>query len=197
MKCIKKTVGRVVLLLIVGGVGIFMWNTMFNQSSTTNITATLIGNRIEEARDLITERYYYTNTGLFENQREFYGWKVPFTRKSFLVSYDGLVHAGIDLSEMKVEVKHKTITVTLPPAKIIAHEIDEHSLKVFDEDSSIFNPIQITDYQQFMLDQQEAIEQKASERNFLAEADKTARKAIEDLLLFDKTIAEEYQIVFK
>ena len=37
--------------------------------------------------------YYYTNMGRFENQVDFYGWKVPFTTKSFIVSYDGVIKA--------------------------------------------------------------------------------------------------------
>ena len=92
------------------------------------------------------------------------GWKVPFTTKSFIVSYDGKVKAGIDMNKVDIVIKGKTIHITVPQASILSHEIDEKSIEVFDETKNIFNQISITDYHQFTIDQKEKIENNLKEK---------------------------------
>ena len=158
-----------------------------------NITSTLIFNKLVSAKELTTLKYHYTNMGQFENQNTFYGYKIPFTSKKFIVSYDGLINAGVDLEKMKVELHDKSIEIKIPPAKILSHEIYEDSLKVFDERESIFNRIDIEDYNNFSKDQKKEVEKKAIKRGLLKEADEESKKAIEELLLGD-TILSEYKI---
>ena len=157
------------------------------------ITSTLIFNKLINVRELTTLKYYYTNMGQFENQNTFYGYKVPFTSKKFIVSYDGVIHAGVDLEKMDVKLKGKSIEIKIPAAKILSHEIYEDSLKVFDERESIFNRIDIEDYNNFSKDQKKEVEAKAIKRGLLKEADQEAKKAIEETLLGD-TILSDYKI---
>ena len=83
------------------------------------VTSDLLGEQLRSAQELVTVAYYYTNMGRFENQVHFYGWKVPFTTKSFIISYDGVIKAGVDLTAVSVQVDEaaKTVAVTLPVAK--------------------------------------------------------------------------------
>ena len=133
-------------------------------------------------QELVSVEYHYTNMGKFENQVDFYGWKVPFTTKSFLVSYDGEIKAGVDLSGAVVEVDGETVKVTLPAAEILSHEIPEDSIEVFDESHNIFNPIKIKDYTGFTQSEKLAVEQRAEENGLLSAADEKARAAVESLL---------------
>ena len=79
----------------------------------------------------------------FESSNDFYGVKIPFTTKSFILTYDGTVKAGVDLDGAEVSVSGTTVTITLPEAEILSHEIDEDSMEVFDEKTSIFNPFTV------------------------------------------------------
>lgn len=126
----RKVRRFVIFLLLVGGGFAALY---FGQKATEPvITSDLVGNQLLSAQELTTTKYMYTNAGAFENQNDFYGWKVPFTRKEFIVSYDGRIHAGVNLEEVDVIVSETTIQVTLPEVKILSHEIDTESLKVFD-----------------------------------------------------------------
>ena len=120
----------------------------------------------------------------FENQVHFYGWKVPFTTKSFIISYDGVIKAGVDLTAVSVQVDEaaKTVAVTLPESRILSHEIPEDSLEVFDENDNIFNPITIEDYAGFTKDQKEAMELRAAENGLLTSAEEKARTTVESFL---------------
>lgn len=192
----KKFNKKIILLFLVV-IGLF--STFFaGKKSMKNemepeITSTLIFNKLINVRELTSLKYYYTNMGQFENQNTFYGYKVPFTSKKFIVSYDGVIHAGVDLEKMEVKLKDKSIEIKIPASKILSHEIYEDSLKVFDERESIFNRIDIEDYNNFSKDQKKEVEDKAIKRGLLKEADQEAKKAIEETLIGD-TILKEYKI---
>lgn len=148
------------------------------------ITGDLLGERLGEVQELVSVEYYYTNMGRFENQLDFYGWKVPFTTKSFIISYDGVIKAGVDLSQAQVTVSEtmRTVTVTLPASAVISHEIPEGSIQVFDESRNLFNPITIDDYVGFTRDQKTLMEQRAIDNGLLTAASEKARAAVKSLL---------------
>ena len=156
------------------------------QEETPVITSDLLGERLRSAQELATVAYYYTNMGRFENHVDFYGWKVPLTTKSFIVSYDGVIKAGVDLGGVEVEVDEtgKTVTVTLPDSGILSHEIPEDSIEVFDESDNVLNRISITDYTSFTGDQKEAMEQRAKDNGLLTSAEEKAREAVDTLLRY-------------
>lgn len=182
-------------LLVVGGGFAALY---FGQKATEPvITSDLVGNQLLSAQELTTTKYMYTNAGAFENQNDFYGWKVPFTRKEFIVSYDGRIHAGVNLEEVDVIVSETTIQVTLPEVKILSHEIDTESLKVFDESSSIFNPLRIEDYKNFAMSQEKVVESEAIEKGLLVEATDHAQEAVRAVLEMNPDIAEQYTIEFE
>ena len=146
--------------------------------------ADLLGQQLRTAQELVSVSYYYTNMARYENQLDFYGWKVPFTTKTFIVSYDGIIKAGVDLSKAAVEVDEagRRITVTLPDSRILSHEIPEDSIEVFDESDNVFNRISITDYTSFTGDQKKIVEQRAADNGLLTGADEKAAEAVDALL---------------
>ena len=193
MKKFKRIIILVLLLAVALLATFFAGKKVMKAEMEPDITATLIFNKLVSSKELTTLKYHYTNMGQFENQNTFYGYKIPFTSKKFIVSYDGLINAGVDLEKMKVELHDKSIEIKIPPAKILSHEIYEDSLKVFDERESIFNRINIEDYNNFSKDQKKEVENNAIKRGLLKEADEESKKAIEEIILGD-TILSEYKI---
>jgi hypothetical protein len=174
-----------VLALIAGAAfSAFLYGLRQGQEPEPVVTGDLLGEQLRSIQELGTVAYYYTNMGRFENHLDFYGWKVPFTTKSFIVSYDGVIKAGVDLSEVAVQIdeESKTVTVTLPAGKILSHEIPEDSIQVFDESSNIFNSITIEDYTGFTAEQKSILEQRAIDNGLLAEAEEKAQAAVEAFL---------------
>ena len=180
----RRLKGRLIAAAVIAAAVIlafFLGAARGGQAREPEITADLLGQHLREVSDLVSVEYHYTNMGKFENQLDFYGWKVPFTTKSFLVSYDGVIKAGVDLSGAQVDVDEvrKAVTITLPESKILSHEIPEDSLQVFDETRNIFNPITIEDYTGFTRDQKAEVEQKAIDEGLLTDAAEKARGAVE------------------
>lgn len=172
-------------LIIGAAAGVFLYGVKRgSQEARPVVTSDLLGQQLRAVEELVSVSYHYTNMARYENQLDFYGWKVPFTTKSFIVSYDGIIKAGVDLSKVEVDMDADRITVTLPGSQIISHEIPEDSIEVFDESDNVFNRISITDYTSFTNDQKEAMEQRVLESGLLATADEKAMDAVEALLRY-------------
>ena len=99
--------------LAAGGMfGAFLYGAKrAGQQAEPVVTADLLGQQLRTAQELVSVSYYYTNMARYENQLDFYGWKVPFTTKTFIVSYDGIIKAGVDLSKAAVEVEDRKSVV--------------------------------------------------------------------------------------
>ena len=156
-----------------------------------------IEGKLTEISDLATYKYAYTNTASQESNLKIKNWNIPFTTKRFIVKYDGEIKAGVDLSKVTIHVaEDNTITITMPKATILSHEIDESSLEVLDETKNIFNRIQIEDYNSFQTEQKKICEEYALERGLLDKAYDNAKKVITEMI---QTVpdAADYRIVFK
>ena len=180
------------LLLFV--ICIFLFLGLFlKPKEKTEIDSNIIKNKLVSVQELTTVKYNYTNMGQFENSNTFYGYKIPFTSKKFIISYDGSVNIGVNLADMDVTIDSNKIKIKLDHAKILSHEIYEDSLKIFDEQNSIFNPIRLEDYNNFSKSQKKKIEDEIIEKGLLEKADEKTKKAIYDILNIDDLL-ENYSL---
>lgn len=189
---IKKAGYMAAALLIICLVCFFAGRSIGKSAGSTEMSAVVLENRLTEISEFASLTYSYTNMAEFENSKDFYGIKVPFTTKSFIITYDGTIKAGVDLDKAEVDVSGKKITVTLPAAEILSHEIDEDSLEIFDENTSIFNPLKVSDYNTFNKEQKAEMEKKATDKGLLTEAGKKAADAIDDFI--SQLSGDEYTI---
>lgn len=189
------------LLLAILFIGIIFVGGVYygSQENEPEISANLIEHQLVEAQDLVTMTYNYTNASAFENQRDFNGFPLPFTNKSFILMYDGEIDAGIDMTQVSVVVNDVTqeIVVDLPEAEIFNHEINSASVEVYDESDTIFNQIQVEDYTNFFEEQKEEVETDALERGLITEAQTKSEEAVEDIIALFPQISQEYTISFQ
>lgn len=148
-----------------------------NQNSTTVIE------RISDIWKLATIKYYYTNVVSFTESKKINNIEIPFTKKGFIIKYDGYIKAGTDISSLKVIVdEEKTIKLSIDHSFILDHTIDEKSVSVYDEKNSIFNSISINDVFSRIAGEKTNIETKLREKEFFVQADINTKKVLEGLL---------------
>ena len=191
---LNQTVKNIIIIVIIAVVFFLVGKLWPSGEEPTQMTSDLLSQQIQDFSELATVEYNYTNMGKFENQATFYGWKVPFTTKSFIISYDGKIKAGVDMTQVEVNVSKKKIKVTVPKAKILSHEIDEKSIEVFDETKNIFNQISITDYNQFAIDQKDKMEKSVKEKGLLEEAQKKVESTIKTFIKSLNKSSIDYEI---
>lgn len=194
MKKFKKFLFILICILIAFIGGMFF----MNKQTEPKITSTLIQNRIEQASDLVTTKYHYTKVGKFENSLNLNGWSIPLTNKYFILTFEGEIQLGTDLSKANVEINDSTIHVTVDKPAVISNSIDESSIEVYDETKNIFNPISVSDYKAFALEQKDKALSEAKEKGLMKTAQENTKKSIKEIVsIIPDTDEYTIEVTFK
>lgn len=149
------------------------------------ITSDTLKEQLSTIRELVTQEYIYTNADKRESTEKWlWGIDRPFSGNSLLVTYDGTIKAGVDLSQVEIlvdEEKH-TITVTLPPSKITDNNIPQESIEVVEVKNGLFNDVTFDNYNEFIAEQKAIMEKKAIDQGILTKADQEAKDAVTAVL---------------
>jgi len=131
--------------------------------------------------------YPYSNVCEFENRNTVYDIQVPLTKKSFKISYDGMITAAVDTSSISVSADDsaKIITVIIPQAEIISHEIDPESFSISDKKDNLFNPILSEDYMTICQSQNQSMEDRAVKNGLYERVYENTEKIISDFISQD------------
>ena len=194
MKNFKKILFILIFILIAFISGIFF----ANKQTEPEITSTLIQNRIEQASDLVTTKYHYTKVGKFENSLNLNGWSIPLTNKYFILTFEGEIQLGTDLSKANIEISDSTIHVTIDKPTVISNSIDESSIEVYDETKNIFNPISVSDYKAFAVEQKEKALSEAKKKGLMKTTQKNTEKSIKQIIsIIPDTDDYNIEVTFK
>ena len=161
------------------------------------ISAATLTDGVRELGLLVTDEYYFTEVVSYSSVKKLWKIELPLTESSYLVSYDGVVRAGVDLAAASVEKndEQKLIRVTLPEAAITDVDIDPESFKLYSEKTGLGNPISAEDFNNSLIELETTAREKALERGVLARADENAHALARNVIgaLCDLS---EYTLVF-
>jgi len=155
------------------------------QEAEPVITTAQIEEQLASVRELVTQKYIYTNADRGEyNKTWLWGWDMPFSDKSLLIRYDGTIKAGIDLSAVQVDVdeEKRKVTVILPGSTITDNNVPQDTVQVYETKDGLFNKVTIDDSNALISEGKKTMEAKAVERGLLTEADAEAKALIKAFL---------------
>ncbi len=164
------------------------------------ITIRELESMMESVSELVTEKYYYTSCN--EDRKEgtkVAGVTVPGTEELILVVYDGIISAGIDMSQVTYDINEekKIITVTLPEPEVFSHEIDQNSVRAYDVKNALFSKKTYQDYASKLAEfKEQKISDLMSDGKFFEAVKQDAEKAMSDILTASQR-ANDYTIIFK
>ena len=167
------------------------------------ITSETVKAQLNTLSDLVTQEYVYTNAGKWEKDAKWiFGWSRPLSNSVIVVTYDGRIIAGIDMSRIQVIVSEdrREVTVSLPASKIVSHEIPQDAIDIVEVKDGLFNKVTLDDYNEFISSQQVVMEQKAINMGLLRQADDAAREAVRALLTAMPGIGDgqdEYKLIIQ
>jgi len=167
----------------------------YDDSNTTYTTDfSIIEDGLNDMGFLITQEYYFTQIEEYTKNKEIAFWT---SKASFTYSYDGVVEAGVDFSQVKVSVdeKEKIINISIPDAEIHTVTVDEDSFKEYDSDNKFWNPIKPKDFNNAQKEFKENAKNNATNKGLLEKADTQAETIIKNFVsqLVD---VNEYSIEF-
>lgn len=152
------------------------------------ITGETIRSGMTDIGELATEEYWFTQVETFDKSKTAQLFNItfdlPLTRTKFVYSYDGVIKAGIDFTGTEVEKDElkRLITITLPKSYILSSEIDYDSFRLYDEKTSIFNPLSVKDVSDTNREMLRSAEKDAIAKGLLDRADKNAEKLVKNFL---------------
>lgn len=167
----------------------FMGARLLDKSDEPKVTATSIEERLSKCSDLTTARLDYRGIIKYEEGDIQY-----INKKSFSMIYDARIKAGIDLSQAKVSVKDKKITISIPNPEIQDITVDPDSLEFYDEKLALFNWTKKQDTQKAMDKAKADATEKADQTDLLSQATEQAETVITTLLAPFTEEDKEYSI---
>lgn len=148
--------------------------------------------------ELATQAYHYRAVDSIEKSQELWGWEVPLTSAQTIFSYEGLIRAGYNFEDIEIDIDYdrKRIVIALPEPYIINNDIISDSLLVYSEDTNIFTPISIEDFNATQAGMKAQGENDAIDTGIYESARTNAEVLIRGFLsgAFD---LDEFEIVFE
>lgn len=166
-----------VAMLVIGIVVGFAADRYLIAQSSPKVTTEDIQEQIVQVSELATEQLEYSGMVHYsEGNIKF------LTEKAFTMTYNATVKAGVDLSEADIKVEDKTITVTLPKAKMMSIEIDPNSLQFQDEERAVLNWSSHDDTSTALQIAEDNAKDKVDQDGLIAKAQESSHQLIENLL---------------
>ncbi len=161
------------------------------------ISAATLTDGVRELGLLVTDEYYFTEVVSYSSVKKLWKFELPLTESSYLVSYDGVVRAGVDLRGASVEKddEQKLIRVTLPDAAITDVDIDPESFRLYSEKTGLGNPISAEDFNNSLIELESTARARALERGLLERADDNAHTLVRNVIGALCNLSE-YTLVF-
>ncbi|MBQ9020940.1 MAG: DUF4230 domain-containing protein [Eggerthellaceae bacterium] len=183
----KLLAGILVGILIAGGLAFYFNETGKVQEGETTYTTDIIANKLSDIAELSVLEYRYKNAASLDRDSstlKFFSSNVdiPFTEKRLILTYEGIVKMGPDMSQASVDVDGNKVKVTIPHSTILSHELNEESFEYLVQDSGLFNPLKPEDDGALRKEQKGVIEKSIEENGLLDEADKKAQAQITSFL---------------
>ena len=147
---------------------------------------------------MATIEYLFTDAAEFRDSKQIKGWNIPFTEKSFILKWDGVIKAGVKLDQVSIQINEsdKKIIVALPPAEILSYSVNSDSVELLNEKDNIFNNISVSDKVGFDAKTEEAMKKRAIENGLLEKALENAKDILQRLIQADPAVNSEYVIEF-
>ncbi len=180
----KDRIKNVVIFILVSVIIAFSFNYYINlNKSEETISSTTIEERLIHLEELATIKYNYKDIVSYENRKHFQGINIPFTKKSFIITYSGYIKAGVNLDNMDIIVgDDNSIVIKLDGAEIIDNVINEESAEVYDENSGIFNKLNYQELFQVLSEEKAKTKEELINNGFLDEANNRARILLNEIL---------------
>jgi len=191
----KKFNKQLILLIIIICVTICSY-ILYKFNNDTYKDNTTVLNTITKVIELNTVKYNYSNVITVQKDKSFKNIKIPFTNKSFIIKYNGIIKGGIESQDINI-VKNtgNEISIEIDKCRILDHYIDDENIYVYDASNSIFNKLEAQEVLDELNASKKEYEQKIINEGFMEEIKNITKVSLVNML--ENIGYQEITITFK
>ena len=191
----KKFNKQLILLIIIICVTICSY-ILYKFNNDTYKDNTTVLNTITKVIELNTVKYNYSNVITVQKDKSFKNIKIPFTNKSFIIKYNGIINGGIESQDINI-VKNtgNEISIEIDKCRILDHYIDDENIYVYDASNSIFNKLEAQEVLDELNASKKEYEQKIINEGFMEEIENITKISLVNML--ENIGYQEITITFK
>ena len=168
------------LILLISG--IYLISNKYKEKSIYQDN-TKVMDTLSQILDISTVKYNYSNIATIKKDKSFNDIKIPFTEKSFIIKYNGVINGGVKPED--IEVVSNTgdrIVIEIKQCRILDHYIDDENMYVYDIKNSIFNKLDIQEVLDDISNCKKQYEEKIISEGFIKEVEKNTKVSMENIL---------------
>ena len=140
-------------------------------------------NTLSQVLNINTVKYNYSNIVEIKKDKSINNIKIPFTEKSFIIKYNGVINGGVKPED--IEIVNNTgneISIEIKKCQILYHYIDDEYIYIYDVKSSIFIKLDIQEVLDDMSNYKREYEEKIISEGFMEEIQENTKVSIENIL---------------
>ena len=153
--------------------------------SESVVSSAQIANELVKISELATYKNSYTDVFFIKDTKKINDFSLPFTTRTLIIKYSGYIKAGVDLTEVSIDIddKKKRVSIKLNKASIIDNVIDTEHVTVLDERYTIFNEVDSQKIFDELNKNKAELAQRLIDEGFLEKANENAKVLIESILI--------------
>lgn len=189
MKKFGSKLKNIIIIVLLVAIAVLSFYIFINKGTLgiknkKSVDTVLIASEFKNIKELATYKYNYTDVIYFKDSSEFKGVTLPLTEKSFLVKFQGVIKAGIDLDSAEISLKNNNeeAVITIPHSKIVDNTLDTSSVKILDEKSALFNKLESHEILDELDKKKTDVQDELLKGDFLQKSDESTQKLLEGLL---------------
>lgn len=176
---IIKNIKWILILVIV--ISCVFYLKSFTTKQQIERKSDFVSEKLVSISELATARYDYSNVISIKDSLSFKDISIPFTEKSFVIKYTGYITAGLDLTKATFTINKDILNINIPQCTILSHTVNEDEIYVFDEKTSIFNPLTMDDMLKEILDEKSKTEAEVVGEGFLDQVTVDTLQLLEEI----------------
>ena len=180
-KKFKKVPVLLFFFIILASGALFIFNELKKESTYKD--STKIMDTLSQVLDISTVKYNYSNIVEIKKDKSINNIKIPFTEKTFIIKYNGVINGGVKPEEIEIINNTKDeIDREIKKCQILDHYIDDENIYVYDIKNSIFNKLDTQEVLDYISSIKKDYENKVINEGFLDEVKENTKVGLENIL---------------
>lgn len=174
---IIKGIVWIIILVVAFVLGMRTNQWLNDLTEKEEITTDYVSGKLEDVGELTTQKLSYTGMVTLTKG------EIPLiTKNGFTMKYTAIMRAGMKTSEFGIDIKEKSVVVSIPHAEILDVKVDSESINFYDETFSLLNRYGKEGTAEAITKAEEDVLEKADSSELLKKADEHAEELIQKIL---------------